>query len=37
MKGLGVRLVISQAQAALYIQPPTLDTNVALQSTAKAG
>src|SRR3984957_17475143 len=35
--GLGSRVVISQAQAALYIQPPTLETNVALQITAKAG
>src|SRR5271169_1058568 len=35
--GSGLRLVISQPQAALYIQPPTLETNVAVQITAKAG
>src|ERR1700733_14345852 len=37
MNGSGLRLVMSQPQAALYIQPPTLETNVAVQITAKAG
>ena len=30
-------MVISQPEAALYIQPPTLETNVAVQMTANAG
>src|SRR5665213_2991769 len=37
MNGSGSRLVMSQPDAALYIQPPTLDTSVAVQITAKAG
>ena len=37
MNGSGLRLVISQPDAALYIQLPTLETTVAVQSTAKAG
>ena len=36
-KGSGLRLVISQPDAALYIQPPTLETRVAVQITAKTG
>src|SRR5467141_3789362 len=36
-KGSGLRIVISQPDAALYIQPPTLETRVAVQITAKAG
>jgi hypothetical protein len=32
-----LRLVISQPEAALYIQPPTLETSVAVQITANAG
>ena len=35
-KGPGLRPVISQPEAALYIQPPTLETTVAIQITAKA-
>ena len=34
--GSGLRLVISQPEAALYIQPPTFDTTVAVQITANA-
>jgi len=37
IKGSGLRLVISQPDAALYIQPPTLDTSVAVQIMAKDG
>jgi hypothetical protein len=37
ISGSGLRLVMSQPHAALYIQPPTLETNVAVQITAKAG
>ena len=37
ISGSGLRLVISQPDAALYIQPPTLDTSVAVQITANAG
>jgi hypothetical protein len=37
IKGSGLRLVISQPLAALYIQPPTLETSVAVQITVKAG
>jgi hypothetical protein len=36
MKGSGLRLVMSQPEAALYIQPPTLETSVAVQITANA-
>src|ERR1700683_2436267 len=36
-KGSGLRLVISQPDAALYIQPPTLETRVPVQTTAKTG
>jgi hypothetical protein len=32
-----LRLVISQPDAALYIEPPTLETRVAVQITAKTG
>jgi hypothetical protein len=35
MSGSGSRLVISHADAELYIQPPMFDTSVALQTTAK--
>jgi hypothetical protein len=35
-RGSGLRLVINQPDAALYIQPPTLETSVAVQITAKA-
>jgi hypothetical protein len=35
MNGSGLRLVISHPEAALYIQPPTLETTVAVHSTAK--
>src|SRR5580692_5854890 len=31
MNGSGSRLVMSQAEATLYIQPPMLDTTVAIQ------
>ena len=34
--GSGLRLVISQPDAALYIQPPTLETSVAVHTTANA-
>ena len=37
IKGSGLRLVIRQPEAALYIQPPILETSVAIQITAKAG
>src|ERR1700722_4131418 len=37
INGSGLRLVISQPDAALYIQPPTLETRVAVQITAKTG
>ncbi len=37
ISGLGSRVVISQPEAALYIQPPTLETSVAVQITANAG
>jgi hypothetical protein len=33
---LGLRLVISHPEAALYIQVPTLAITVAIQTTAKA-
>jgi len=33
---LGSRLVISQPEATLYIQPPTFETTVAIQMTVKA-
>ena len=36
MKGSGLRLVMNQPEAALYIQPPTLETSVAVQMTANA-
>src|SRR5580693_5865134 len=36
-KGSGSRLVMSQPDAALYIQPPTLETRVAVQITTKTG
>jgi len=36
-KGSRLRPVISQPDAALYIQPPTLETTVAVQITANAG
>jgi len=36
MKGSGLRLVMNQPEAALYIQPPTLETSVAVQITANA-
>ena len=36
ISGSGLRLVISQPEAALYIQPPTLETKVAVQMTANA-
>ena len=35
MSGSASRLVISHADAELYIQPPMFDTSVALQTTAK--
>jgi hypothetical protein len=35
MRGSGFRLVISQPDAALYIQPPMLETTVAIHITAK--
>ena len=35
MSGSGLRLVISQPDAALYIQPPMFETTVAVQITAK--
>src|SRR5208282_3288455 len=35
MNGLGSRLVISQPEATLYIQPPMFETTVAIQITAK--
>src|SRR5271154_3053219 len=34
MKGSGSRLVMSQADATLYIQPPMLETTVAIQINA---
>ena len=37
INGSGSRLVISQPEAALYIQPPTLETSVAVHITANAG
>src|SRR5437879_6306007 len=37
MNGSGLRLVISQPDAALYIQPPTFEITVAAQTTAKTG
>jgi hypothetical protein len=37
MKGLGSRLVISQPEAALYIQLPTFDTTVAIHSQRNTG
>ena len=36
IKGSGFSPVISQPEAALYIQPPTFETNVAVQITANA-
>jgi hypothetical protein len=36
MKGLGSRLVMSQPEATLYIQPPMFETTVAIQITANA-
>src|SRR5579871_1596125 len=36
-RGSGSRLVISQPDAALYIQLPTLETSVAVQITTKTG
>src|ERR1700759_3232816 len=36
IKGSGFSLVISQPEAALYIHPPTFETNVAVQITANA-
>jgi hypothetical protein len=35
MNGSGLRSVISQPDAALYIQPPMFETTVAVQITAK--
>jgi hypothetical protein len=37
MNGSGLRLVISQPAAALYIQPPIFDTIVAIHSAVKLG
>ncbi len=37
ISGSGLRLVISHPDAALYIQPPTLETSVAVHTTAKTG
>jgi hypothetical protein len=37
MNGSGLRLVISQPEAALNIQAPTFAITVAVQMTAKAG
>ena len=37
IKGSGLRLVMSQPEAALYIQLPTLETSVAVHITANAG
>jgi hypothetical protein len=37
MRALGSRLVISQPEAALYIQLPTLDTTVAIHSQRNSG
>jgi len=37
VKGSGSSEVISQPDAALYIQPPTFETSVAVQMTVKAG
>src|SRR5580658_9448858 len=34
MNGSGSRLVMSQPDATLYIQPPTFETTVAIQITA---
>src|ERR1700691_3933181 len=36
INGSGSRLVISQPEAALYIQPPTLETTVAVHITVNA-
>jgi len=36
ISGSGLRLVISQPEAALYIQLPTLETSVAVQMTVNA-
>ena len=36
MNGSGSRLVISQPEATLYIQPPMFETTVAVQITANA-
>jgi hypothetical protein len=36
MKAFGSRLVISQPEAMLYIQPPMFETTVAIQITANA-
>ena len=36
INGSGLRLVMSQPEAALYIQPPTLETTVAVQITVNA-
>jgi hypothetical protein len=36
LKGSGLRLVISQPEAALYIQLPILATTVAVHNTVKA-
>ncbi len=36
INGSGSRLVISQPEAALYIQPPTLETSVAVHITVNA-
>jgi len=35
MSGSGLRLVINQPDAALYIQPPIFETTVAVQITVK--
>src|ERR1700740_2456855 len=37
IRGSGSSEVISQPDAALYIQPPTLETSVAVQMTVNAG
>src|ERR1700729_1243613 len=37
ISGSGLSVVINQPDAALYIQPPTLDTSVAVQITANTG
>jgi hypothetical protein len=36
MNALGSRLVISQPEATLYIQPPMFETTVAIHITANA-